>query len=610
MSNIKIKPIDLFNNTSTSYDQTRTSLIGKITTKIIAGKQVVGAPVVKYRNTVLSSEAITPVEIVVTDNDRIFVISAEVNGLSTIGLYNLDTFSGEMTYVGKINIQLPEPPTTTYVYRGFRIVDDGVSGWKLFLLVTANVADHSGLYVVNNIDLSDFVAVPPTIPTATMPGQKAVYRYDVSGPTNILDGTGLSVDKANTTVYVHRGVSAAHSFSLFNYSTAVTTVGILGQTADTFLHSTGNLPALSGALLLTNSEEFTIPGSGPNSGEDCVFFCTATTMYRGRLSQLTPAAITWPSLEIANNQGPLNTEAGTITTVRATFSQTLDRAILLLGSTTYSTSVAVKRFEDFQRDLLCVIDATDNPENNPSDMYKFKFSAVPVGFDFRQGYLAAIAATAGQRGMYTANIDAEDQYDLTHIISPVIDISNQVVLRFTAGFVRPDLASPIQVCYRTSGFGSASGGWIPVDSDLDFGAVSSPTGQIQIKVGFKIFQNESTNSIQLYSAGLVVFDQNAISENWEYSHDDSTPGNPSRAAFRLKKAYGTSVPNLTFTARDLSNNLYVQSTTTVDAGLFEYSTDGGVNWLSLGTIPNTVGTLLRYTFDTPPGVDVRPSLRE
>jgi hypothetical protein len=44
--------------------------------------------------------------------------------------------------------------------------------------------------------------------------------------------------------------------------------------------------------------------------------------------------------------------------------------------------------------------------------------------------------------------------------------------------------------------------------------------------------------------------------------------------------------------------------------LFEYSTNNGTTWNPLGTIPNTVGTLVRYTFTSPPGVDIRPGLKE
>jgi hypothetical protein len=608
MSNIKVKKIDLFNNTSVTYDQTKTSLIGKITNKTIAGRQVVGAPIVKYRNTVLSSEALTPAEIVITDNNRLFAIQLEVGGLCLVAAYDLNTANGDLNYIGRINIQLPEPPATTYTYRGFRVVDDGTTNWKIFILTTANVAAHAGLYMANDLALSDFVSVPPTIPTATAPGQKAVYRLDPS--SNIVDGTGLSVDKVGQKVYAHRGVSATHTFIAFNYNGTIPSVGSLGQTTALLDFQTGNLPALTGTLLLTNSEEVVTPSSGPNSGQPCIAFYTSSTMYRGRISDLGNAVTTWPSLEIANNQAPLNEDAGSVTTQRATFSSSLDRVILLNSSATFPSSIIVKQFTDSQRDIICGIQSGDNNENLTKEMYKFKTPAAPIAFDSRLGYAAIVSNTTGARGIYTCAVDIDDLYDSTHIISPVIDCAGQIFQAFIARRVRPDLSNQVKVYYRTSGFASPTGGWVAVSDDLDFNNLVSPTGQIQIKIAFKTLLNDRTNASQLYAAELSYIDLNAISENWEYSHDDSTPGNPSRVAFRLKRAYNTSVPQLFFRARDLSDNLYVQSNTLNDSGLFEYSTDGGVNWLPLGTVPNTVGTLLRYTFAVPPGIDVRPSIGE
>jgi len=61
---------------------------------------------------------------------------------------------------------------------------------------------------------------------------------------------------------------------------------------------------------------------------------------------------------------------------------------------------------------------------------------------------------------------------------------------------------------------------------------------------------------------------------------------------------------------DMSDVLLVDHNTSANTARFEYSTNSGVSWNSLGTIPNTVGTLVRYTFATPPGVDIRPSLKE
>ena len=70
------------------------------------------------------------------------------------------------------------------------------------------------------------------------------------------------------------------------------------------------------------------------------------------------------------------------------------------------------------------------------------------------------------------------------------------------------------------------------------------------------------------------------------------------------------VPTLYYRALDLSNVTLVTHNTVTNAARFEYSTDSGVTWLALGTIPNVVGTLVRYTFASPPGVDIRPSIKE
>lgn len=601
-----IKTIDLFDNV-TVYDQTKTTLLGKLTTKTLGGKTVVGPPIVKYRNTITSPEAANPIEVVISANDRVFIATAETGGLITIAAYNLEQVNGDLTYIGKILFQVPDAPATTYTIRGLRVVDTGTTNWKIFLLVTANQAAHNGLYMADSIDLADFTFVPPTIPTATAPSQKAVYKLEDS-PFSLSNGVGISVDVANTTVYVHRGVAATHSFMLFDYSLPITTVGALGATTECFVHETGNLPALSGTLLLTNSEEYTVPSSGSNAGQPCVIFHTSTIMYRGRLSDLTSGAVIWPSLEFANNLGNVNNFVPP-TTIRAAFSETTQKVILLSSSSATPATVIIKDFTNDQHNLVCTILSADNNEAISRDMYKFKVPIAPIGFDSKNGYLAMISGTTGVRGIYTAAFDVDDTFDTTSIISPVIDIGSDQVFRFTAGFVKPDFASPIRVYYRTSGFGVATGGWIQVADDLDMAGISSPSGQIQIKINYCVFTNESTNAPQLYSAGLITRSINAISENWEYTHDDTNPAT-NQVAYRLKKSYSSSVPNLRHTVRDLSDTLVANHTTTADGAFFEYSTDNGVNWLSLGTVPNVVGTLIRYTNNSLPAQELRPALQE
>ena len=84
---LTVKPIPLLTNTTTVYDQTKTSYIGRITTKTLAGKTVVCPPIVKYRNTFAETENLSALEIVFTDNNRLFAISAESAGLVTIAAY-------------------------------------------------------------------------------------------------------------------------------------------------------------------------------------------------------------------------------------------------------------------------------------------------------------------------------------------------------------------------------------------------------------------------------------------------------------------------------------------------------------------------------------------
>jgi hypothetical protein len=597
-----VRPFSLFTDTSVTYDQTKTSLIGKIGTRTLGGVPVVGPPIVTYRNPLTSSEAVTPVEMHMTLNGRVFTATAETAGLVTITLYNLDQNTNELDYVGKITMNIFDTPATTHVIRGFRVLDNGTTGWKIFYLSTGNQLANGGLYMVNDVDEADFQPLPTNFPVATAGGQKATYKLENSPFTNTV-GAGISIHEPSNCVLVHNGVSATHQFLVFDYSLPITTV-TGGITTDLFVHETGNLPPLSGVLLITNSEDFTVPTTGPNAGEDCVIFHTSTTMYRVRISDLSAAATTMPSLEIANPLPGVNVLTAQ-TTARAAISNSLQKVILL---TTLNVFM-VKDFADNTVDFYTQIEGYDNDEATVKEMYPFRVGA-STSFDARNGMVGIVSSTTGQRGIYIGNFDCERTYDSTHIISPVIDVAGERLLRFTASFERPDLATPLSVYYRFSGFGSASGGWVLAPDSLSLGGALSPTGQVQFKIAYRVFSNNSTNPIQLTSAGVLVQSLNAISDNWEYSHDDTEATVIPRIAFRLKKAYSTSVPQLFFRAYNLTDTLVTEENTVDDTSSFEYSTDNGVNWLPLGTIPNVVGTHLRYTFSASPGSQIRPSIRE
>jgi hypothetical protein len=243
-----------------------------------------------------------------------------------------------------------------------------------------------------------------------------------------------------------------------------------------------------------------------------------------------------------------------------------------------------------------------------SEVVDFSFAGA-VSLDFSNGWLAITGNTpVGQRGTIIADIRSDAFFDYSYIVTKVLDTPDAVYKYLASTNKLYKDTGYLKVYYRTSGFNTITGGWqlIPFAEDITSFAAGQ---QVQFKILFDTLRIGSAIPAQLTEFFLGIQSNNEISDNWEFSDDFSDNNVPSRTAFRLKKAYVGSVPTLYYRAYDLNGTLIVNHNTNANASNFQYSTDGGTTWLALGTIPNTVGTLVRYTFTTPPGVDVRPSLR-
>lgn len=680
---------DLLSDVVSSYDQTKTTIQGRAISKTISGDTALGPPLNKFAD-VFTDAATTPAPnaIYCTPNGRVFTIAAEASGLAVVTLYTFNFSTGVHSYIGKINISLPDTAATTTTYRSIKAIDTGTTGWKIFLSTTGSVLINGGTFLINNIDLADFVPIGfPTIPFATGNNQKAVYFIqDPSfiGVGNLQTATAGSVlDSANNRLYVHNGVSATHQYFVYNTSTSPTysvasvtgvaatdvisdaghtfvdndpivftaitggagiTVGTVyfvrssvagvsyqisatsggaalnfttdisagsvgrafGTTGSLFVHKTGNLPALTGTLLNTDSEKFAQPvstGIIAIDGFDCAFLCTSTNLYLGRLSELTSGAVTWPSLNTVNLLGTPN-QILAPTAAFATWSNTLNKVI-------YSTLTNIFVMKPFVNNFIDSIFGGNNNryfEGAPSDIVELQINTLG-GFFIENGYMFAIGTATGQRGFFISDIRSDAQFDYSYIVTKVLDTPHSVYKFITTLDKLYDYTGSLEIYYRTSGFGSISGGWTPAPFASDLSALATGD-QTQFKILFSTLGLDTSIPAQLCEFGLAFSSLNEVSENWEYGHDDSDPGNPSRAAFRLKKAYASSVPTIYFRAYDVSGTLVASHNSSANPTFFQYSTDSGANWTNLGTIPNTVGTLVRYTFSTPPGVDVRPSLRE
>lgn len=679
----------LLDDVVSSYDQTKTTVQGRAFSKTVDGKTALGPPLNKFIDT-QTDAGVTPVAnaMYMTSNGRIFMLGAEAGAATPLIVYSINYATGAYSYIGRVNINLPDVAATTTTYRSIKVIDTGTTGWKVFITTTGSVVINGGTMLVNNLALADFVPIGfPTIPFATGNDQKAVYF--LQDPANLgslhsnsnIASAGAVMDFTNNRLYVHNGVSATHQYFVFDTSVAPTwtsfavtgtestnlinhsghtfvngdqvvfsaitggaglTVGTIyfvvssvagvsyqlsattggaainfttdisagtigrgfGQTGALFLHKTGNLPALTGTMLITDSEDFAQPAHGPLSGFSCAFFGTTSGMYLGKLSELTSGVTTWPSLSTVNLLGTANEIVLPAPTYMG-WSNVLDTAV-------WSTGLVFVMKKFVNNSIDAIFGGTNNRYFEGlvgNDAVEFQPAAAIVSLDMESGWIAISNVTAGQRGIMLADLRSEAHFEYSFITSKVLDLTPSVLKFITTIDALYDYTGSLEVYYRTSGFGSISGGWTLCPFAEDLTSLASGT-QIQFKILFTTLGLDTSIPAQLCDFFLGYESLTDNSDHWELGVDDSENGNPSRTAFRLKKAYASSVPTLYYRALDLTNVTLVTHDTVNNTARFEYSTNGGVSWLSLGTIPNTVGTLVRYTFSTAPGVDIRPSLKE
>lgn len=777
---MKLLDANLLTSVGTSYDQTRTTLAGRVTQRTIDSKPVLGPSPTRFLD-VFNDSTVAPITtIFASDNGRIFMIGAITGGAIPVILYEINQITGVHSYVGRINIAVPSSPAIVHTIRSIKAVDAGTSGWKIYIIATGTILiGGSGVLMANNIAKADFSQVsPPTIPFATGNNQKAVYqlgrlpslnsrsmtitlgtpvkfnftahgfsnndqvyftsqvgaawtvstfvantKYFVrnaglndfelaatfngpsiaaaAGPTSVvlqplnqeIDTFGAIIDVAANRLYTHIGSAAnpqyfirdtsvaptystqtanitvgtpgkiqivghgltenepvqflagslpaaftlnttyfvrnltANDFELSltqggaSITTATAATGVtvgkaFGYTDSQWLHKTSILPAISGTLLTTTDvDAIATPTNAPLNGavlngQKCAFFATSSNLYLGRLDELTPEATTWASLTTSNMLGGLN-QIVTPVVVSASWSDALDHAIVLLGQAASNAfRFMLKKVENNKLTAIFGDTCVSYYETTTRDAYELKVAIPYLNFSNNSGWLFAISSGVGQRGVFASDVRSDTLFDHSYIVSKVVTLPQNAILKSVD--VKRELITTggeIDVEYRLSGFGSISGGWVALDADQELNLVAGT--QIQFKLDFRTHSADRTSHVQVSDLFIGYDALEELSDNWEYSYDDSSTGSPTRIGFRLKQAYAAAIPStLRFQASDLSGTILVNQTITSNPSNFEYSSDGGTTWLALGTIPNTIGTLVRYNFTSPPGVDIRPSIKD
>jgi hypothetical protein len=779
---MKLVDLKLLESVGGTYDQTRTTIQGRVSQKTIDAKPVLGPSPTRFLDVFSDTAgAFTPITTMfATDNGRVFMIGAIAGGALPVVCYEINQITGAHTYVGRINISVPSSPAIVHTIRSIKVIDNGVTGWKIYIVATGTVLlGGSGVLLANNISKSDFSQVsPPNIPFATGNNQKAVYQlgrlaslnarsmtitlgtpvrfnlvghgfsnndqvyftsqvgpawttttfaintkyfvrnasandFELSatfngasigaaaGPTSVvmqplnqeLDAFGAIIDVDANRLYTHVGTAAnpqyfvrdtsvaptystltaditigtpgkiqinAHgltenepvqflagalptafalnttyfvrnltvndfelsataggaSINTLTAATGVTLGKAFGYTNSQWLHATSILPAIAGTLLATADVDaiatpVNAPLNGPVlNGQKCAFFATSSNLYLGRLDELTAGATTWPSLTTSNMLG-LPSQIVSPIVISASWSDALDHAIVLIGqAATNAFRFMLKKVENNKLTALFGDSCMEWFETSTKEAYEMRPSLPYLNFTNNSGWLFGLSGAVGQRGVFASDVRSDTLFDFSYIVSKVLSIPQNAIIKSID--VKRELiktGGEIDVKYRLSGFGSISGGWTLLDADQELSLVAG--SQIQLRLDFRSHSADKTSHVQVSDLLIGYETQEELSDNWEYSFDDSSSGSPTRSGFRIKSAYASAVPStLTFRAFDLSGTQIVADSISAQPSRFQYSTDNGLTWLALGTIPNVVGTLVRYTFTSPPGTDVRPSLKD
>lgn len=490
---------------------------------------------------------------------------------------------------------------------------------------------HNGISATHQYYLYDY-SLTPNVPsqTATItiasPGvvtASTAHGYVAGDPIIFsTSGTLPNGTVAGTTYFViAAGLTAtAFEFSASSGGVAINTTGTqsgtqsvmraFGIVGTNWKWKTANLNALSGTLLINNSEVYCVPQHSLNSGSPCIFFASSSTLYLVKISDLTSGQTNMASLVQANLLGSAN-QIVSPTAATADWDDTFDRAIFTTSTTKFVAKQMVNNsiqaiYGELNNDYLEGLSQTD--------LYT-QFGALSItDVRVKNGWHFILGSAVGQRGIIAINHGADTKGDATYVISPVVTLApNSLLNGITLSRVLRGSTSEPVIFYRTSGFGSVTGGWIQLTVDLSFPANTTAT-QIQLKVEWNFTGVLSSQPHFPYELYIRHLPPTYMSDNWAFDEDSTTVGtnSPSYVGFTMLSVYATgTVPQLFLRGvAPTTNNLIIGPLDTVtNQSLVQYSTDGST-WNALGTIPNVAGTKIRWLISTPPTGTAVMTMRE
>jgi hypothetical protein len=472
-------------------------------------------------------------------------------------------------------------------------------------------------------------------------------------PTGFTAWTATALQTAAVNTYFVRDLQLVSGNYYFNLSSATggaaitptsstssfTMMRAFGISTSMFSLKTGILPAITGGTLIgSNSMGYCNPISSPANvtlqGLDCIYFGASTAMYMGKISDLTSGTTNWPSL-ISAGISLAGTGTDIIVPTAALFTYSgqmnandIDKFIYTINTSTF----IMKSYQGAGSPLTNYFGGVTSTYLEGTNPITIEFGLATItGICDGGGWLFATSQTVGQRGLFFGDMNSDATFGVAGVISPVLNVPVGTVLKYintieqlfnytdSLNFWIRNAATSTDASFNSGTLpvgspinaGTTSNGWTNLQTASDMSAIAFGP-YFQLCVTFQILTLLANTPAQVFDIEYACLPPGESSDYWATNVDNTTQGlgSPSYAAWYMQTAYASTVPTLYARVYDTSGNLIFNQNTSANPTSFQYSTNGGTSWTALGTIPNTVGTLVRVLVTPTPSVAGFASIRE
>lgn len=518
----------------------------------------------------------------------------------------------EYSFDGNTN-GLTYPVGTPYVIEDFRIIYSNYG---------AGGATLRGIGLVKGLRYENFTVTPTAIPVATtVDNIRAGYRIlDVTGTTATFTPIGLILEDKTT-------LSNQNLFSLSYPATTTSSVQKFNIRAP-----------LSVTAGRSNSPFLLTTGTQSHGGTNMGFFNSFIkgtnnnyyVNYYTRIGRIVPANIvsgstTFISDTMVENPPGSATTFNTssqlqgfhyleksqrfyIPNLQGTFRNYVTPYIS--GSTTNFERVALTN--NTVQTNTYTVSSIDQPTAN--------YISAPIRSYYFDGlsYLVRDLAT-NNNVIYTLPLEVDKQYHTTtnaYVVTPEFSTPsattyNKVYVRSKSYFNEDRFIMPTEnfdVYYRTSGITTDTGSWVLIGQN---GNISPASGtSIQFKITFQTIGN---NCIPTKIYGITMsYYSNEPPKSLTFYEPSLKFSNISNQIFAWRQIaeFVNQIPNLNINVYNVNSNtlLLTDNVSGSTNGVWEYSSNEGVNWNTFSYSANSINNYIRYTPNSSlgSGIKIKP----